>query len=165
MTLVTDSTSTYDTHQPLVDRDALDRRISGLLPQALVEQLWLLLFDDDDVQMPAMIPIGDLPLLEDSGVGRGGEPDGEGIAELLGSLDREFGVASFVFVLERPGNAEPSASDRRRIAFLLGAADGRPFSVRSVYLCHDGGVRGFERPGETPALAPDGDPAAPADVG
>jgi hypothetical protein len=145
MTLVTDSisdpaTHAYDAHDRLIGRADLDRRIAGLLPTAVVRQLWLLLFDSDDVQMPAMIPIGDLPL-------RQGDADGEGLAELLTTLDREFGVASYVFVLERPGPAEPSSDDRRWLAHLLGAADGRPFSVRSVYLCHDSGVVGFE-PGE-----------------
>ena len=151
MTLLADSTPdpsavpSYEAHERLSTRVDLDRRIAGLLPYAIVKQLWLLLFDDDEVQMPAMIPIGDLPLFD-------GDADGEGVAELLVGLDREFGVASYVFVLERPGPPDLSPEDRRWLAYLLGLSEGRPFSVRAAYLCHDVGVRGYER-GEVEAEA------------
>lgn len=127
-----------DAHAPLTSPIELDRRIRELLPCAIVRQLWLLLFDSEDVQLPAMIPIGDLPL-------RRGVADGEGLEELLIALDREFGVASYVFVLERPGGPEPTPADRDWLRHLLGAADGRPFQVRAAYLCHDDGVRRFGR--------------------
>lgn len=150
MTLLTDSTpdrtpslpgsppETYDAHDRLTTRADLDRRIEGLLPTALVRQLWLLLFDADDVQMPAMIPIGDLALGHD-------RADGEGIGDLLSTLDREFGVASYVFVLERPGPRDLTTDDIDWLGLLLGLADGRAFSVRAAYLSHDDGVTGFVR--------------------
>lgn len=87
-----------------------------------------------------MLPIGDLPLGDET-------PGGEGVVELLSTLDREFGVASYVFVLERPGGPEVTSADQEWLRYLLGVADGRPFAVRAAYLCHDGGVRGFE-PGD-----------------
>jgi hypothetical protein len=134
---------TYDPHHRLVTRHDLDDRIRELLPTALVHQLWLLLFDADDVQMPAMIPIGDLPLGDAPRAG--GAPGGaEGVADLLTTLDREFGVASYVFVLERPGSADLTPVDRHWLDVLLGIATGRPFTVRAVYLCHDDGVTGFQ---------------------
>lgn len=128
----------YDPHCRLSTREDLDDRVEGLLPTAVVRQLWLLLFDGDDVQMPAMIPIGDLPLHQ-------GGADGEGIGELLTTLDREFGVASYVFVLERPGSPDLTGDDRAWLAHVLGLADGRPFAVRAAYLCHDDGVTQYQR--------------------
>lgn len=128
----------YDPHCRLTTRRDLDDRVEGLLPTAVVRQLWLLLLDADDVQMPAMIPIGDLPL-------RQGDADGEGVGELLTTLDREFGVASYVFVLERPGSPDLTDDDRTWLAHVLTLGDGRPFAVRAAYLCHDDGVTQFQR--------------------
>ncbi|MCU1529486.1 MAG: hypothetical protein JWP75_3249 [Frondihabitans sp.] len=137
-TEVHDDIATLDSHEPLVSRSALDSRARQLVPCAVQRQLWLILLDDDQVQLPVMIPIGDLPL-------RCRSADGEGLQELLSGLDKEFGVGSFVFIMERPGSAAVDETDRRWLRYLLHSCDDEPTSVRGVYLCHDEGLIGYER--------------------
>jgi hypothetical protein len=138
---------TLDSHVPLVTRAALDRRVRQLVPCAVQRQLWLILLDADQVQLPVMIPIGDLPL-------RCKSADGEGLVELLAGLDREFGVGSFVFIMERPGPGALDDTDRGWLRFLLHACDDQKASIRGVYLCHDEGPIGFDG-SDLPDLAVD----------
>lgn len=128
-----------DAHTPLPARADLDRRVRQLIPCAVQRQLWLLLFDENDVQMPVMIPIGDLPLHAD-----GPAVDGEGVLELLVMMAKEFTVASFVFVLEREGSRSLSDDDIAWLTYLLEVDAGRDFRVRAAYLCHDDGVSGYD---------------------
>jgi hypothetical protein len=128
-----------DAHTPLPARADLDRRVRQLIPCAVQRQLWLLLFDENDVQMPVMIPIGDLPLHAD-----GPAVDGEGVLELLVMMAKEFTVASFVFVLEREGSRSLSDDDVAWLTYLLEVDAGRDFRVRAAYLCHDDGVSGYD---------------------
>lgn len=132
-----DDLGSFDSHLPLDSTPALDARVRQLVPCAVQRQLWLLLFDADDVQMPIMIPIGDLPL-------RTRTADGEGLVELLSGLVREFQVASFVFVVERPGPAELRLSDRHWLHFLLHAATSEHYRVRRAYLGYSDGVIGYD---------------------
>ncbi len=128
-----------DAHTPLPARADLDRRVRQLIPCAVQRQLWLLLFDENDVQMPVMIPIGDLPLHAD-----GPAVDGEGVLELLVMMAKEFTVASFVFVLEREGSRSLSDDDIAWLTYLLEVDAGRDFRVRAAYLCNDDGVSGYD---------------------
>ncbi|WP_345376909.1 hypothetical protein [Frondihabitans cladoniiphilus] len=128
--------SLLDSHLPLTSPVLLDQRVRQLVPCAVQTQLWLLLLDADDVQLPVMIPIGDLPL-------RASAAAGEGLTELLGTLHREFGAASFVFIVERPGPARPSESDCEWIRHLC-AAGSEVYSIRRVYLCHDEGIASYD---------------------
>ncbi|RKR74219.1 hypothetical protein [Frondihabitans australicus] len=130
---------TLDSHVPLTSRADLDQRVRQLLPCAAQRQLWLLLLDADDVQMPVMIPIGDLPLHAD-----GPAVDGEGVLETLTMMTREFEVASFVFVLERSGSRSLTDDDAAWLSYLLEVGVGHGIRVRGVYLCHDDGVSGYD---------------------
>ncbi|ARC56833.1 hypothetical protein AS850_07055 [Frondihabitans sp. 762G35] len=109
-------------------------------------QLWLLLLDADDVQLPVMVPLGDIPL-------RGGSADGEGLIEMLRSLAREFAAASFVFILERPGPPSPRYDDRLWLTMLLTIGPTETFGVRAAFLAHDAGITGYDV-GDLPDLAP-----------
>lgn len=135
-----DPTEILDAHLPLVSRVDLDRRVRQLIPCAVQRQLWLLMLDDDDVQMPVMIPIGDLPLTLDAT-----SAESDGIVDLLGSLHHDFGAASFVFVLERTGSRSlDDDDDSRWLAHLLTLGSTKGLRVRAVYLCHDEGVSGYD---------------------
>jgi hypothetical protein len=128
---------TFDSHRSLATRCDLDSRVRQLVPCAVQRQLWLLLFDADDVQLPVMVPLGDIPL-------RGGSADGEGLIEMLRSLAREFGAESFVFILERPGPPSPRYDDRLWLTMLLSIGPTETFRVRAAYLAHDDGIAGYD---------------------
>lgn len=136
------ATEVLDSHRRLSTRADLDERIRQLIPCATQRQLWLLLLDDDDVQMPVMVPIGDLPLW--GAPETAGGADGEGLVELLRSVGREFHAVSFVFVLERPGPAVLDSDDVSWLQHLLTADDHPGCAVRAVYVCHESGHAGFE---------------------
>jgi hypothetical protein len=125
--------STFDSHRPLSSRVDLEARVRQLVPCAVQRQLWLLLLDADDVQLPVMVPLGDIPL-------RGGSADGEGLIEMLRSLAREFEASSFVFILERPGPPSPRYDDRLWLSMLLSVARTDAFDVRAAFLAHDAGI-------------------------
>ncbi|MBF4577414.1 hypothetical protein [Frondihabitans sp. VKM Ac-2883] len=145
------STEVLDSHRELRTRADLDERIRQLIPCATQRQLWLLLLDGDDVQMPVMVPIGDLPLWGGSDV-KGGA-DGEGLIELLRSVSDEFHAVSYVFVLERPGSAALDSDDVSWLEHLLTCGDRAGFTVRAAYVCHESGHAGFEA-GDIEALVP-----------
>ncbi|AMM20820.1 hypothetical protein AX769_12550 [Frondihabitans sp. PAMC 28766] len=122
-----------DSHAPLPSKADLDGRVRQLIPCAVQSQLWLLMFDGDDVQMPVMMPIGELLLEGDAA-----------LVDLLLALRREFGPESFVFMLERVGPRSLGDDDRAGLARLLTAGDGCGLLVRAAYLCHDDGVSGYD---------------------
>ncbi|WP_123504496.1 hypothetical protein [Frondihabitans sp. PhB188] len=121
-----------DSQQSLATRDALDVRVRQLIPCALVAQIWLLLFDADDVQMPLMMPIGELPH----------RPE-HGFHGALALLHEEYGAASFVFVHERPGPGVLSVDDAAWLRALLEVPADAGYRVRAAYVAHDEGVGGF----------------------
>jgi hypothetical protein len=136
------STEVLDSHRELRTRADLDERIRQLIPCATQRQLWLLLLDGDDVQMPVMVPIGDLPLW--GGPDATGGADGEGLVELLRSIRDEFHAVSYVFVLERPGAGVLDRDDVSWLEHLLTCGDRTGFTVRAAYVCHESGHAGFE---------------------
>lgn len=132
--------SYLDSQLPLVTRADLDLRVRQLVPCALERHVWLALIDADDVQMPMLVPISNAPELPVIG------PGGCDLAmdRMLTTLDREFGVASFVFIYERPGGDVLDDADCAWLAALLSRPTGAGYRVRAAYLAHDGGVGGFE---------------------
>jgi hypothetical protein len=127
---------TLDSQVALVSRASLDARIRQLVPCATERQLWLVMLDRDDVQLPVMIPIGDLAV-------RAEQVAAEGLADLLTTLTAELSPASFVFVAERPGSSAVTDDDRLWLTFLLGLTS-EAVRVRAAYLCHDDGVSGYD---------------------
>lgn len=136
-TAVHAETAVLDSHLPLTAQAALDARVRQLVPTAVTRQVWLILLDSDDIQMPVMLPLGGLPQLAPSG-------RAEGVAELLLSLHAEFQAATFVFLVERPGPATLVRADVDALRSLLIAGRDAPFQVRCAYLCHDDGVAAYD---------------------
>ena len=129
----------FDSHRLLTDPHDLDDRVRQLIPCAIRRQLWVILLDEDDLQIPVMVPIGELPL-------RRREGDDEGLGDMLTLLSEEYGAAAFVFVVERTGSSRLRDSDRNWLEFLSDLGVGRRFEVRAAYLSHDTGTVRY-RPG------------------
>jgi len=119
---------------PLTTDEAVLGRVDGLLVEgALRRQLWLLLLDEDDRQLPVLMPC-DVPA----------RPAGlhtVGFRRMVGMLADEFAVSSIVVVLERPGPPRLSPGDRAWCALVDDACRAAGMRLRGPLLCHDGGTR------------------------
>ncbi|TWX40775.1 hypothetical protein ES689_04960 [Frigoribacterium sp. ACAM 257] len=131
--LASPSSPAADPHRPLVSDHDLLTRVEVLVPVAVRRQLWTLFLDSDDVQLPMVVPLEGIPERPDrSAVERWGDA--------LDAVSAEFGVASVVFVLERPGprvDTDPDCAWRLALAHL---AESRRFAVRAVFTCASDGV-------------------------
>ena len=133
VTLASPSSSAADPHRPVVSDDELLARVESLVPVAVRRQLWTLFLDADQVQLPMVVPLEGIPERPDR---LAVERWGDALDEVAG----EFGVAAVVFVLERPGPAADSTSDRAWRAALTGLAEARRYAVRAVLTCTSDGV-------------------------
>jgi hypothetical protein len=119
---------------PLITDVDIERRVEDLVGRANSRQLWLLFLDEQDIQLPILIPIEGLPT----------EPtDDEGgrVVERVRELMGEIGACSVVIVLERYGSASLTAQDAAWIRSLrMGCVD-RGVSLRAQLLSHRTGVR------------------------
>ncbi|MGN6125972.1 MAG: hypothetical protein ACTHON_05365 [Humibacter sp.] len=118
---------------PLSTDDEIVERVGELVGAAIRRQVWLLLLDERDVQIPVLIPVGDLPPW----------PGDEGavFARHLAEAVHNTAVAGVVVVWERPGGAALDDEDRawaREISLGFAGAD---LAVRGQLLSHDQGVR------------------------
>ncbi|MEV1130458.1 hypothetical protein [Agromyces sp. NPDC049794] len=123
------------------DRD-VEERVALLLRNAIRRQWWTLYLDDDDVQLPLLMPMAGYPARPD-------EPSGEGgtaaqlIADRLAAVVEQVGAAKVVFVWERPGGAETTPGDRDWARSLAEACRAEEVVVRAQLVLHSGGVRWF----------------------
>ena len=146
-------------HRPLRTDDDLLVLLDHFFPVAIRRQLWTLFLDADDVALPIVVPVEDIPLVPDpAALSNWGEAV-EAIAD-------EFRAASVVFVVERTGSASSRRSDRAWHAALSRLGDDREFAVRAVVGCTDEGIgplttdRPFPAP-PGPGAATDASPAEP----
>ncbi|NYG99739.1 hypothetical protein FJ656_00785 [Schumannella luteola] len=118
-----------------LDSDALVlRRAEELIGQARRDQLWLLLLDRADVQLPVLLPIDDLP----------SEPDelaSEGFAGVFRMLRTETEARAVVAVLERPALTTLPPGDRAWIRALHEAATVSGLRLRASLLAGAQGLR------------------------
>jgi hypothetical protein len=97
-----------------------------MLEQALRRQVWIMLLDDTARPLPIVMP-SDVPE----------EPDPEdihGLAEFLNCVALDFGNATIVLTLERPGPAELMDRDRRWLRLLREACVMAGFPFRGPFL-------------------------------
>lgn len=119
--------------EPLTTDLDVFERVADLIGGALRRQLWVLLLDDDDRQLPVIIPI-DVPA-------RPRRRDAAGFAAFLRATVTTCHAASVVLVLERPGPPSISNDDRRWFSMLAAACRAAPVAWRGPVLCHSAGVR------------------------
>ena len=55
--------------QPLTTDALVQERVADLIGRAIQHQLWFLFVDDEQVQLPLIIPVGELPARPDAFLG------------------------------------------------------------------------------------------------
>ncbi|HEY4006379.1 MAG TPA: hypothetical protein VGM60_14505 [Pseudonocardia sp.] len=129
----------YSDAPPLrTDTEVLDRVRAIVGPAQAGRQLWVLLLDGDNRQLPAVIPISGPPRAPDRrALGS--------LARLLGGLRAELatsaGPGSVVFVLERAGSDTVLPGDLEWAGALRLAGRQAEVATRAVFLSTDAGVR------------------------
>lgn len=122
--------------EPLVSDELIEKRVSALIGKANVRQWWTLLVDDDDVQIPVLMPMDGLPFLP---------PDGAGdvLAHDLSLVMNEYEATQAIFVWERPWGDEVTPPDREWARALAESCAAIGVRVRAQLICHRDGVRWF----------------------
>ncbi|WAB81030.1 hypothetical protein OVN18_10765 [Microcella daejeonensis] len=114
------------------DEQVLDR-VARLVGAAIRPQLWLMMLDPRDRQLPLLVPVEGIPAHP--------ELDAvDGMARIIEQLARSAGAASVVAVLERPGGEHPDRGVRAWGAVLVDAAAEAGIPLRALLLAHDAGV-------------------------
>lgn len=120
--------------EPLLTDAEIVRRVGALIGRADRRQLWLLFLDDEQVQLPLLIPVDHLPAeLPDDGAGL--------FAMAVHDTARTVGGASAVFVIEELHGPEITAHDREWARAIHSACDREGMPVRGILLSHRDGVR------------------------
>lgn len=112
MTLIDDSPASL----PVAD-DELRGFLDDLIGVAVREQLWILYFDDDDVVIPVMTPLDDIPLGDPRRVLRP-------VSRFIAATAARVGAATVALVWEEPAGDDsrpPSSADAEVCASLLDA--------------------------------------------
>lgn len=130
------------TQVPLTTDLALHDRVSELLDAALRRQWWTMYLDEDERQLPLIMPMADYP--EDPGEPCGAEGTAaQLLAQRLAEIVEHVGAAKVVFVWERPGRSESTAADRAWAKALSEACRAAGVAVRAQFILHDDGARWF----------------------
>ena len=116
--------------QPLSTDALVQQRATELVGRAIRRQLWLFFLDDDDVQLPLVVPIDDLPIAP---------PDGVMVA--IADLADAVAATSVVAVLERYGSEELTPGDREWARHLRDSCAATSVRLRAILLSHRRGVR------------------------
>ena len=118
---------------PLTTDDQVLTRVADLIQHAIRRQVWLMFLDEEQRQLPLLMP---------SYVPRHPEPDAVGpFGEFLGHLFEEVDASSMVIIFERIGSDTLSESDREWFRLIHAACQAENIPLRGPILAHDGGVR------------------------
>ena len=125
----------YDdtTIHPLSSDALIEQRVASLIGRACQRQLWFFFLDDDDLQLPVLIPISDPPARPDSTV--------DGLADLISSQLAELDGKSVVVILERYADSTITPGDRAWARALSDAFTERHVHLRAMLVSHRRGVR------------------------
>ncbi len=125
-------TMSYDEslRTPIRTAGDVEERVRALVGAAITRKVWLLFLDEEDVQLPVIIPIEELPERA---------PEEDALVPLLRSL-RES-VHSVIVVFERPGGRVLSRSDRAWVRSLNAGVLRANVRSAGLVLSHDTGVR------------------------
>jgi hypothetical protein len=119
--------------EPLTTDALVTERVEELIGRAIQHQLWFLFLDVHQVQLPLVIPVGELPARPDAFVGT--------LAQRLAAVAETEAAGSVIVVIERFAQPELTAADREWAKCLHDALDENGVAVRGVLLSHSRGVR------------------------
>jgi hypothetical protein len=116
--------------QPLTTDALIHERATALVGRAVRRQLWLLFLDENDVQLPVIVPIDDIPV---------SPPD----VLMLGVADiaDEVSAASVIAVIERFGDETLTPGDTAWARHLRESCAAASVPLRAILLSHRHGVR------------------------
>jgi len=121
-----------DESPPVSSGDEARARVFDLIGRAIRRQLWVMVLDAHGYQLPLLIPIGDIPLRPEPG---DLAPAGANMCTLLS----EYAPGgSVILILERPGTAVLTATDRAWSVELASAF--APMPVTGIFIAHDDGI-------------------------
>jgi hypothetical protein len=119
---------------PLLTDSAIQGRVELLVGRASSRQLWLLFLDDENVQLPLLIPIDGLPAVP---------TDGQ-TAEVLDRVRQvmdDIGAAEVIVVLERYAAEALSDADLRWARSIRDGCEACGIPLRAQLLSHRSGAR------------------------
>ena len=118
---------------PLITDEQVLARVADLITHSIRRQVWLMFLDEEQRQLPLLMP---------SYVPRTPEPDALGpFGEFLASLVDEVDASSMVITFERLGSDTLSDSDREWFRLIHAACAAEHIPLRGPLLAHDGGIR------------------------
>lgn len=119
--------------QPLTTDALIEERVNSLIGKACRRQLWFLFLDSEQVQLPLMIPMDDIPSAPDDSV--------DGLARLMGEAIDAADARSTVVVIERFAGDTLTPSDKAWARAIHDAFEREGIVVRGILLSHRRGVR------------------------
>lgn len=119
--------------QPLTTDALIEERVTALIGRASQRQLWFLFLDDKQVQLPLVIPLGELPARPDALVGN----LAQSMSEAMAAAD----ARSVIVVIERYADSTLTAADRAWARAVHEGFEQQGIVVRGILLSHRRGVR------------------------
>jgi hypothetical protein len=119
--------------QPLTSQVLIEERVRALIGRACRRQLWFLFLDANNIQLPLMIPLDDLPSAPDDAVHE--------LARAMGRAMEAAGAGSIIVVIERYASSALSPADIAWAKGVHDAFDLEEIDLRGVVLSHNRGVR------------------------
>jgi hypothetical protein len=121
------------TTQPLTSQVLIEERVRALIGRACRHQMWFLFLDENQVQLPLMIPLDDLPSAPGDSV--------HDLARAMGQAMEAAGAGSIIVVIERYASSALTAADVAWARGIHRAFDLEKIELRGVLLSHNRGVR------------------------
>lgn len=123
-----------DVHdEPLTSDEHVLERTSLLLGHAVRRQIWMMFLDEQDRQLPVLMP-SYVPR-------RPGRDHREHFARMLGVLFEDADADAMVVAYERRGGGELTAADSEWLTLIRDACAEAAIRLRGPLLVHDNGVR------------------------
>jgi hypothetical protein len=148
---------------PISTDEEIRQRVDDLVGRACVRQLWFFFLDDDDIQLPLIIPLADHPFDD---LARGSQLESRSVVEVATTLVAfaalqmaDIPAAKVVLVWERYQNATLAKQDGRWARQVAEAFHDAGLELRGQLLSYRRGVRWLAP--EEYGMSATSDPATP----
>ena len=120
--------------EPLDTDDVIERRVGSLIGRAVSRQIWLLFVDDNNTQLPLVMPISDIPVAPEAS-------DLDNWTELVRGTADAVHARGVVVVIERYDADRLTDADRAWARLSRDGCRDAGVALRAVLLSHRRGVR------------------------
>lgn len=131
---MTDISAETAENEPLVTDELIEQRVRAIVGRACRRQVWMLFLDEDDVQIPLILPMADYPPFP-------GEGNAAVFAARVSEIVEVAGAARVIFVWERYAGEQLTSTERAWARELQKACLSEGVQVRAQVLSHKRGVR------------------------